>query len=92
MSRSTSTGSPSRANRSRAAHRSAGRHRIGSATGVRVSDLAVVRERMEFQRPAPRSSFLQRLFEVPAAGRHTWSFLAGSGGRPRSAFAIILSL
>jgi hypothetical protein len=88
MSRSTSTGSPS----SRAARRGAGRHRIGSATGVRVSDLAAVRERMEYQRPAPRSSFLQRLFEVPAVGRHTWSFLAGSGGRPRTAFAIILSL
>jgi hypothetical protein len=89
MSRSTPTSSPS----SRAARRGAGRHRIGSATGVRVSDLAAVRERMEYQRPAARrSSFLHRLFEVPAAGRHTWTFLAGSGGRPRSAFAIILSL
>jgi hypothetical protein len=57
-----------------------------------VSDLAVVRERMEYQRQAPRRSFLHRLFEVPAVGRHTWSFLAGSGGRPRTAFAIILSL
>jgi hypothetical protein len=89
MSRSTPASSPS----SRAARRGAGRHRIGSATGVRVSDLAAVRERMEFQRPAAhRRSFLHRLFEVPAAGRHTWTFLAGSGGRPRSAFAIILSL
>ena len=88
MSRSTSTGSPS----AHAAPRGAGRHRLGSTTGVRVSDLAVVRERMAYQRPTPRSSFLQRLFEVPAVGRHTWSFLAGSGGRPRSAFAIILSL
>ena len=88
MSRST----PGSSSSSRAARRGAGRHRIGSATGVRVSDLAAVRERMEYQRPAPRSSFLQRLFEVPAVGRHTWSFLAGSGGRPRTAFAIILSL
>ena len=92
MSRSTPVGSPARADRSRSARRGAGRHRIGSASGVRVSDLAVVRERMEFQRPAPRTSFLHRLFEVPAVGRHTWTFLAGSGGRPRSAFAIILSL
>jgi hypothetical protein len=48
---------------------------------------------MQFQRPAtPRSSFTRWLFQAPAAGRHTWSFLAGSGGRPRTAFAIILSL
>ena len=49
---------------------------------------------MQFQRAsaAPRNSFLQWLFQVPPAGRHTWSFLAGSGGRPRTAFAIILSL
>jgi hypothetical protein len=89
MFRSTPVGPQS----SRAARRVAGRHRLGSATGVRVSELAAVRERMEYQRPAAhRSSFLHRLFEVPAAGRHTWTFLAGSGGRPRSAFAIILSL
>jgi hypothetical protein len=48
---------------------------------------------MQFQRPAPaRSSFTRWLFQAPAVGRHTWSFLAGSGGRPRTAFAIILSL
>jgi hypothetical protein len=48
---------------------------------------------MQFQRPAPaRNSFTRWLFQAPAAGRHTWSFLAGSGGRPRTAFAIILSL
>jgi hypothetical protein len=48
---------------------------------------------MLFQRPAPaRGSFTRWLFQAPAAGRHTWSFLAGSGGRPRTAFAIILSL
>ena len=89
MSRSTPAGTPS----SRAARRGSGRHRIGSATGVRVSDLAAVRERMVYQRPAAhRSSLLQRLFAAPAVGRHTWSFLAGSGGRPRTAFAIILSL
>ena len=90
MSRPTPAGPPS----TRAARRGAGRHRLGSPTGVRVADLAVVRERMEFQRSATpaRNSFLQWLFQVPPTGRHTWSFLAGSGGRPRTAFAIILSL
>ncbi|MGZ4507653.1 MAG: hypothetical protein ACXVX8_00215 [Blastococcus sp.] len=90
MSRSTSAGSPS----TRAARRGAGRHRLGSADGVRVSDLPAVRERMQYQRAAvaQRNSFLHWLFQAPTAGRHTWSFLAGSGGRPRTAFAIILSL
>jgi hypothetical protein len=61
---------------------------------VRCADIPAVRERMQFQRPtAPRrNTFLQWLFQAPSAGRHTWSFLAGSGGRPRTAFAIILSL
>ncbi|MGY1803979.1 hypothetical protein ACI78T_11940 [Blastococcus sp. SYSU D00922] len=79
----------------RAAHRQgAGRHRLGSATGIRCADIPAVRERMQFQRPATRrrSSFVEWLFQAPPAGRHTWSFLAGSGGRPRTAFAIILSL
>ena len=90
MSRPTPAGPPS----TRAARRGAGRHRLGSPTGVRVADLPIVRERMEFQRSAApaRNSFLQWLFSVPPVGRHTWSFLAGSGGRPRTAFAIILSL
>ena len=74
--------------------RAAGRHRLGSSAGVRVTDIPAVRERMQYQRPtAPRqNSFMRWLFSAPAAGRHTWSFLAGSGGRPRTAFAIILSL
>ena len=79
----------------RAARRQgAGRHRLGSATGVRCADIPAVRERMQFQRPTTRrrSTFTQWLFQAPPAGRHTWSFLAGSGGRPRTAFAIILSL
>ena len=90
MSRPTPAGPPS----SRAAHRGAGRHRLGAPTGVRCADIPAVRERMQFQRPAVkrRNTFLQWLFQAPAAGRHTWSFLAGSGGRPRTAFAIILSL
>ncbi|UOY02826.1 hypothetical protein [Blastococcus sp. PRF04-17] len=73
----------------------AGRHRLGASSGVRVTDIPAVRERMQFQRAATRSrhsSFTRWLFQSPATGRHTWSFLAGSGGRPRTAFAIILSL
>ena len=90
MSRFHRAGSPS----TRAARRGTGRHRLGGATGVRVADLPAVRERMQFQRSAPKpaNSFLRWLFAAPPAGRHTWSFLAGSGGRPRTAFAIILSL
>jgi hypothetical protein len=90
MSRPTHAGSPS----TRAARRGAGRHRIGTSTGVRVSDVPAVRERMQFQRPSGTrwTSFTQWLFQAPSAGRHTWTFLAGSGGRPRTAFAIILSL
>ncbi|MDK3258410.1 hypothetical protein [Blastococcus capsensis] len=85
MSRSTSASPSSRA---------AGRHRLGAAAGVRCADIPAVRERMQFQRPAiaHRSSLLRWMFRTPTTGRHTWSFLAGSGGRPRTAFAIILSL
>lgn len=90
MSVATSAGTPS----TRAARRGAGRHRLGAPTGVRCSDIPAVRERMQFQRPAPaaRGSFLRWLFQAPPTGRHTWTFLAGNGGRPRTAFAIILSL
>ena len=89
MSRSTHADSST----TRAARRGAGRHRLGTPTGVRCSDIPAVRERMQFQRPAaPRNSFTRWLFQAPVAGRHTWNFLAGSGGRPRTAFAIILSL
>ncbi len=79
----------------RAARRAgAGRHRLGATTGIRCADIPAVRERMQFQRPATRrrSTFVEWLFQAPPAGRHTWSFLAGNGGRPRTAFAIILSL
>jgi hypothetical protein len=94
MSRPTAVVVPSTREGRPAGRRSAGRHRLGTTAGVRVSDLPAVRERMLYQRPAPahRNSFLHWLFQAPPAGRHTWSFLAGSGGRPRSAFAIILSL
>jgi hypothetical protein len=89
MSRPTPAG-PS----TRAARRGAGRHRLGAPTGVRCADIPAVRDRMQFQRTEPtrRASFSRWLFQSPAAGKHTWSFLAGSGGRPRTAFAIILSL
>jgi hypothetical protein len=94
MSRPSPAGSPSTRTARRAGRSGAGRHRLGSPTGVRVSDLPAVRERMQYQRSGAghRSSFLHWLFQAPPAGRHTWSFLAGSGGRPRTAFAIILSL
>ena len=61
---------------------------------ARDGDLTAVRERMEFQRTplSRRAAFTRWLFQAPPVGRHTWSFLAGSGGRPRTAFAIILSL
>lgn len=90
MSRSTATDVPM----TRAARRGSGRHRLGSASGIRVSDLPAVRERMQFQRSEPQrgNAFLRWLLAAPPVGRHTWSFLAGNGGRPRSAFAIILSL
>ena len=90
MSSSTAAAYPA----TRAARRGAGRHRLGSPTGIRVTDLPAVRDRMQFERSAPKpaNSFLRWLFAAPPAGRHTWSFLAGNGGRPRTAFAIILSL
>ena len=86
MSRHTPAASPS--------SRAAGRHRLGAVSGVRCADIPAVRDRMAFQRPAVahRSSLLRWMFQTPTTGRHTWSFLAGSGGRPRTAFAIILSL
>ena len=35
---------------------------------------------------------LRALLPAVHSGRHTWDFLANAGGRPRTAFAIILSL
>jgi hypothetical protein len=37
-------------------------------------------------------AFLRALLPAVPSGRHTWDFLANAGGRPRTAFAIILSL
>ena len=94
MSRPSPAGPPSTPATRPSGRSGSGRHRLGSPTGVRVADLPIVRERMQFQRSAApaRTSFLQWLFAVPPTGRHTWSALASSGGRPRTAFAIILSL
>jgi hypothetical protein len=73
---------------------SRGRHRLDRTAGVRASDLPGVRERLAQRETTqgPRNAFLRWLTTSAPAGRHTWSFLAGSGGRPRTAFAIILSL
>ncbi|MGY1603778.1 hypothetical protein [Geodermatophilus sp. SYSU D00815] len=77
-----------------AGRRGPGRHRMERAGGVRVTDLPAVRERLQADRgDAPqRNAFLRWLLPTAPAGRHTWNFLATSGGRPRTAFAIILSL
>ena len=74
--------------------RRGGRHRLGSPAGVRCTDLPAVRERMQFARTPVehRRAFMRWLMPNSASGKHTWSFLAGAGGRPRTAFAIILSL
>jgi hypothetical protein len=79
---------------STSARRRGGRHRIGTPAGVRCTDLPAVRERMQFARTPveQRRAFLRWLMPTSPSGKHTWSFLAGSGGRPRTAFAIILSL
>ncbi|MGY1809203.1 hypothetical protein ACI8AF_17685 [Blastococcus sp. SYSU D00669] len=75
------------------AGRGPGRHRIERAGGVRVTDLPAVRERLQTERGAQqRNAFLRWLLPTVPSGRHTWNFLAMSGGRPRTAFAIILSL
>ena len=76
------------------ASRGPGRHRLGRPAGVRCADLPPVRERLRVSERGARhrGSFLRWLFATAPTGRHTWSFLAHSGGRPRTAFAIILSL
>ena len=74
--------------------RGPGRHRIERAGGVRVTDLPAVRQRLQAERGGDqqRNAFLRWLLPTAPVGRHTWNFLATSGGRPRTAFAIILSL
>jgi len=85
MSRSLRTGAPSAV-----APLPRGRHRIENPAGVRCSDLPGVRERLPQARRG--SAFFRALMPSVSAGRHTWDFLASAGGRPRTAFAIILSL
>ncbi|WP_299957965.1 hypothetical protein [uncultured Modestobacter sp.] len=84
MSRSTLDGTPSAGTPRR------GRHRIETPSGVRCSDLPGVRERLPQSRRG--FAFLRALMPSVPTGRHTWDFLANAGGRPRTAFAIILSL
>jgi hypothetical protein len=77
-----------------AGSRGPGRHRIERPNGVRATELPAVRARLQADRrdEPQRNAFLRWLFPTAPAGRHTWNFLATSGGRPRTAFAIILSL
>ena len=67
-----------------------GRHRIDRPAGIRAADLPGVAERLQTRRRG--FAFLRALLPAVPAGRHTWDFLANAGGRPRTAFAIILSL
>jgi hypothetical protein len=94
MSRPTSAGAHSAAGRAVPGSRVPGRHRVGRSGGVRATDLAAVRERMQFaRRPEQHTNVVVRwLLAGSQSGRHTWSSLAAAGGRPRTAFAIILSL
>ena len=73
--------------------RTPGRHRVERAGGIRVTDLPAVRERLTSRETTSRrNAFVRWLLDAAPAGRHTWQSLAAAGGRPRSAFAIILSL
>lgn len=85
MSRSTLEGTPSTAGSTRR-----GRHRLDNPAGVRCADLPGVREKLPQTRRG--TAFLRALLPSVGTGRHTWDFLANAGGRPRTAFAIILSL
>ncbi|MCZ2824893.1 MULTISPECIES: hypothetical protein [unclassified Modestobacter] len=85
MSRSTLDGALSAAGTPRR-----GRHRLDNPAGVRCSDLPGVRERLPQSRRG--AAFFRALIPSVRSGRHTWDFLANAGGRPRTAFAIILSL
>ena len=70
-----------------------GRHRLDRPAGVRCTDLPAVAARLErTAQTRPRNAFMRWLSATAPAGRHTWQFLANAGGRPRTAFAIILSL
>jgi len=85
MSRSTLDGAQSAAGTTRR-----GRHRLDNPAGIRCSELPGVRERLPQGRRGV--ALLRALLPSVPNGRHTWAFLANAGGRPRTAFAIILSL
>jgi hypothetical protein len=85
MSRSTLDGAQSTAGTTRR-----GRHRLDNPAGIRCSELPGVRERLP--KTGRGMAFLRALLPSVPTGRHTWDFLANAGGRPRTAFAIILSL
>lgn len=90
MSRSTTLGSPTTAD----GRRTPGRHRLDVPGGVRCSELPAVAVRLD-RSTTPRTglvALLRALLPSVPSGRHTWDFLSNAGGRPRSAFAIILSL
>ena len=94
MSRPTSERPSSTPGHAAPGRRSSGRHRIERASGVRCTDLPGVRERLQAQqrRTSGQNAFMRWLLPTAPSGRHTWNFLALAGGRPRTAFAIILSL
>ena len=94
MSRPTSERPASSPGHSAPGRRGSGRHRIDRPAGVRATDLPGVRERLQADRRGTthRSAFMRWLLPTAPSGKHTWDFLAMAGGRPRTAFAIILSL
>ena len=94
MSRPTSERPSSTPGHAAPGRRGPGRHRIERAAGVRCTDLPGVRERLQAQqrRTNGQNAFMRWLLPTAPSGRHTWNFLALAGGRPRTAFAIILSL
>lgn len=72
--------------------RGPGRHRNDVPGGVRCADLPAVAARLQPSTPRSTVSFLRSLLSSVPSGRHTWDALTSAGGRPRTAFAIILSL
>jgi hypothetical protein len=66
-----------------------GRHRIENTAGLRVADLPGVRPLPQARRG---TALFRAMMPSVSAGRHTWAALTHAGGRPRTAFAIILSL
>lgn len=63
----------------------AGRHRLSTPGRVHCRALPAVEAMLATTR---RSWFRSR----PLGGRHSWAWLTHSGGRPRTAFALMLGL